>query len=63
MTPDLIRLLFVQIVIPMVGAWMRQRQENGQPPPTKDELLAEMNTRADAVIAAGEAFLQSKGAL
>lgn len=63
MTPSIIQAIFANIVLPEIADWLTTRRAGNQAPPTKDELLAEMNTRADAILTAGEAFLRAKGAL
>lgn len=61
MTPALIQALFMQVLLPELSRWLSNRGD--KPFPTTEELLAELNKNATAVIASGEAFLRSKGAL
>jgi len=63
MNPAIIHALFLNIIIPEVAGWLANRRNAGDPLPTKEEILARMNERAETFIAAGEAFLASKGAL
>lgn len=56
-------VLFEKIIIPELALLLARRQAAGQPPPSKDEILANMNEIANRYEDAGEAFLRSKGAL
>lgn len=63
MNPALILILFEKVLMPELLHWMERRRQADQPLPTKDEILAKLNTDANTIVAAGEEFLRSKGAL
>ena len=63
MNPALILLLFEKVLIPELAHWLANRRAAGQPFPTKDEILTELDAKAVTILNAGDAFLQSKGAL
>lgn len=58
----LIQAIFTQVLLPELARWLASRGKD-QPFPAEAELLAQLSKNADAIIAAGNAFLQSKNAL
>lgn len=62
MSSVLIQAIFTQVLLPELARWLASR-DSSAPFPTEAEILAALNKNADAIIAAGNAFLQSKNAL
>lgn len=63
MNTSIVQAIFLHILIPELARWLARRSQSGELLPTKEEILAQLDARANVVIAAGEDFLRSKDAL
>lgn len=59
----LLPVILEEILLPELITWLKRRREAGQPLPTKEEILAQLDADAERFLAAGEAFLAKHGAL